>query len=249
MKILLAEDDQAFQRVCKITLERDGHEVDVAGNGEEAVEKWRQGAYDLVLMDLQMPRMGGITAAEAIRREEGSKGGRVPIVGLTAFKDSDTLRRCGHAGMDDVLTKPLRLESLAITLEELRHASGKALGPRQPATDGGAGRVMDIDELIDTMGESDARVLARVFVEQVSRYLESLDRALRANDHGETRRLAHQIKGTASQFTAANLSNSARELEELIVKEDFESSLMQLEAIKEEFHEVSRYLKSKFRPG
>lgn len=248
MKILLAEDDQAIQRVCKVTLERDGHEVDVADDGEEAVEKWRQGAYDLVLMDLQMPRMDGITAAEAIRREENAKGGRVPIVGLTASKDSDTLRQCGHADMDDVLAKPLRLESLAITLEALRQTS-KGAGQEEPAPAVEAGRVMDLDELIDTMGEGDARILAKVFVEQVSRYLESLDRAFRANDHGESRRLAHQIKGTASQFTAANLSSSARELEELIVKGDFESSLMQLEAIKEEFHEVSRYLKSKFRPG
>lgn len=246
MKILLAEDDQAIQRVCKMTLEDGGHKVDVAGDGEEAVEKWRQGEYDLVLMDLQMPRMDGISAAGAIRREESAKGERVPIVGLTAFKDSDTLLQCGKVDMDDVLAKPLRLESLRLTLEELRQASGNAAGPPEPERAcGPQGQVIDLDELIDSMGESDARVLANVFVEQVSRYLESLERAMGEKDHGESRRLAHQIKGTASQFTAAGLSSSARQLEELIIKEDFESSLMQIEAIKKEFRDVSSYLKGK----
>ncbi len=120
-RILLAEDDPVSQRVAVRMLERLGCEVDVAGDGREAVDLFARGDYDLVLLDWQMPAMDGREAAAAIRGGGGrsadlARARRVPIVALTASALQQDREASLRAGMNDYLTKPVSLEALRAML-------------------------------------------------------------------------------------------------------------------------------------
>jgi CheY-like chemotaxis protein len=105
-RILLAEDNLVNQRVAMTMLGKMGHRITLATNGVEALEQWRQGDFDLILMDVQMPEMTGLEAAIQIRREEAI-GAHVPIVAMTASAMSEERDRCLAAGMDDFISKPV----------------------------------------------------------------------------------------------------------------------------------------------
>ncbi len=112
IRVLLAEDNPVNQKLVVRLLEREGHAVVVAPNGLEAVKAWRREEFDLVLMDLQMPEMDGLTATLAIRSEEAAGRRRTPIVALTAHAGNADRDACLGVGMDDFLTKPLEREQL-----------------------------------------------------------------------------------------------------------------------------------------
>lgn len=114
-RILLAEDNSINQRVATLMLRRLGQEVDVVSNGVEAVAAWESGDYGLVLMDMQMPEMDGVTATRLIRARE-HLGPRTPIIALTANVFDEERERCRSAGMDDFIAKPLDPEELRVKL-------------------------------------------------------------------------------------------------------------------------------------
>jgi signal transduction histidine kinase/CheY-like chemotaxis protein len=106
LRILLAEDNLVNQKVAIGMLGKMGHRITLATNGLEALEQWRQGDFDLILMDVQMPEMTGLQATIQIRQEEAS-GAHVPIVAMTASAMSEERDRCLAAGMDDFISKPV----------------------------------------------------------------------------------------------------------------------------------------------
>jgi osomolarity two-component system sensor histidine kinase NIK1 len=115
MKVLLAEDVRANQQIVVRTLEKRGHLVEVASNGVQAVEMASRTAYDVILMDVQMPEMDGFQATTAIRALDPQP--QVPIVALTAHAMVGDRQRCIEAGMDDYLAKPLDLVRLVQVVE------------------------------------------------------------------------------------------------------------------------------------
>jgi PAS domain S-box-containing protein len=120
LKILLVEDNRVNQLLAVRLLEKQGHEVTVAGNGKEALEALEKQPFALVLMDVQMPEMDGLQATAAIRRGESKSGKHIPIIAMTAHAMSGDKEHCFKAGMDDYITKPIRLEQLFEVLE--RHS-------------------------------------------------------------------------------------------------------------------------------
>jgi two-component system sensor histidine kinase/response regulator len=106
LQILLAEDNVVNQRVAITMLTKMGHQVTLATNGLEALERWRQNDFDLILMDVQMPEMTGLEATRQIRSEEVI-GVHIPIVAMTASAMSEERDRCLAAGMDDFISKPV----------------------------------------------------------------------------------------------------------------------------------------------
>jgi PAS domain S-box-containing protein len=131
LRVLLAEDNPINQRLAVSLLERLGHAVSVAGNGREALMLLDAEAFDLVLMDVQMPEMDGLEATRAIRQREQGTGKRQRIVALTAFARKEDEERCLAAGMDTFLSKPIDRDRLKGVIEKLRAqaAEGLALCP------------------------------------------------------------------------------------------------------------------------
>jgi signal transduction histidine kinase/ActR/RegA family two-component response regulator len=117
--ILAAEDNEVNRLVLTTLLRQEGLSVTVVGNGGEALEAWRNGAWDLVLMDIQMPVMDGLTATRHIRREEAASGRlRTPIIAVTANALPEQRAECQQAGMDLVVTKPLEVAALFRAIDE-----------------------------------------------------------------------------------------------------------------------------------
>jgi len=121
LRVLVAEDNAASRRVVLSILERTGARVDLVRNGREAVDAFSRAAYDVVLMDIQMPEMDGFEATRRIRAHERDTGGHVPIVAITAHAMPGDRERCLAAGMDEYVTKPIRLADLDRLLARLGH--------------------------------------------------------------------------------------------------------------------------------
>ena len=115
-RILLVEDNKVNQLVGSKVLENLGYTFTIANNGVEAVDAFQSGTYDAVLMDCQMPEMDGYEATAAIRRIEASEG-HIPIIAMTAAAMEGDRERCMAAGMDDFITKPVRLEAVSTVLK------------------------------------------------------------------------------------------------------------------------------------
>jgi len=119
LRILLAEDNVVNQRLALRVLERRGHRVVVVGNGMEAIAALEHEAFDLVLMDVQMPQMNGFEATVEIRRREREHGSYTPIVAMTAHVMKGDEERCRAAGMDGYVPKPFQTATLFAVIEPL----------------------------------------------------------------------------------------------------------------------------------
>jgi CheY-like chemotaxis protein len=121
LNILLAEDNIINQKVARMTLEKMGHKVDIAENGEVAVEKYLANEYDLILMDIQMPIMNGIDATRQIRKIEEAinKSKGIRIVAMTANVMKQDKEEYLASGMDDFVSKPFKINELANILGKI----------------------------------------------------------------------------------------------------------------------------------
>jgi two-component system, sensor histidine kinase and response regulator len=119
LRVLLAEDNQVNQTVAVRLMEKRGYKVVVVNNGKQAVERWEQEMFDLVLMDVQMPEMNGFEATAAIRARETEQSGHIPIIAMTAHAMKGDQDRCLAAGMDGYTAKPIRVKEFFETIERL----------------------------------------------------------------------------------------------------------------------------------
>ena len=207
LHILLAEDNAVNQRLAASLLERRGHRVTIAPNGREALAAMARQAFDVVLMDVQMPEMGGFEATAAIRKKEESTGAHVPIIAMTAHAMKGDRERCLAGGMDEYLTKPLDSRRLCALVESLVSTSR---APRDDAS-------MMTEQVLARVG-GDHELLAeisRLFVDDAPQHLERIRAALDARDGDSLRRAAHALKGAAANFDADGVVNAARALEEM----------------------------------
>jgi signal transduction histidine kinase/ligand-binding sensor domain-containing protein/CheY-like chemotaxis protein len=119
LKILLAEDNLVNQKLAMRLLEKDGHQVTLAQNGKDALSLLERSAFDLVLMDVQMPEMDGLTAAAVIRKQEQVSRLHIPIIALTAHATKEDYARCLQAGMDGYVAKPVSPANLRQTIRSV----------------------------------------------------------------------------------------------------------------------------------
>ena len=117
VRVLLAEDNPVNQRLAVLLLEKHGHSVAVAANGVEALEAFGRGAFDVILMDVQMPVMDGIECVRAIRERERGTERHIPILAMTAHAMKTDRERCLAAGMDGYVSKPIRVQELMDAIE------------------------------------------------------------------------------------------------------------------------------------
>jgi PAS domain S-box-containing protein len=132
LNVLLADDNELNIMVASIPLNRMGHRVTVAGNGKEVIERLKAEAFDLVLMDLEMPEMNGLEATRRIRKgEAGERSRNIPIIAMTAHALTGYQAQCRDAGMDDYISKPVNFENLSAMLDKIGSDTGFS-----PAEDG-----------------------------------------------------------------------------------------------------------------
>jgi PAS domain S-box-containing protein len=134
-RILIAEDNLVNQRVAIYMLEKQGHQVKGVMNGQEVLEALEKGNFELILMDVQMPKMDGLKATQIIRKKEKETGSHIPIVAMTAHALKGDRERCLQAGMDEYLSKPLNasqlIETINRVMEERESAQGEPLEQQQ----------------------------------------------------------------------------------------------------------------------
>ncbi len=214
--MLVAEDNIVNQQVTRRFLERLGCRVEVADNGLRAVERCARADLDLVLMDMQMPIMDGLTATREIRRAE-ARGVRLPIVALTASAMTDELARCLAAGMDGLLTKPLQPMRLREVLD--RHGLGNARETARDIARTQPVRVLspalDLPKLQQLVGDDPEFMgeLCHTFLTSSSGLMQELRRALAGLDRGTLKALAHKLKGGAGSVCAQRIVDLCQAME------------------------------------
>jgi len=268
IRILLAEDYPTNQEIAKRHLERAGYHVDVAGNGELALEAFKGKHYDLILMDIQMPVLDGYQATKAIREIELELAAienenapqtmhRVPIIAMTAHAMREYKKLCLEAGMDDFLSKPLtRKELLAMTAKWLNVKSKSAT--INPISDTGqdvprkailmTGKPIDLERAINEF-EGDQELLTEViagFTQKVIEQIGTLREALSCGDAETVRREAHAIKGGAASLTAEELSKVAFELENKGKSKDLSGAGDIVDRLEREFAALRSYIQENF---
>ncbi len=218
LKILVAEDNRVNQEVARKILEKRGHAVVIAADGFEAVRAMEEAVevpFDLILMDVQMPRMSGLEAAQAIRQRERGSSRRVPIVALTAHAMQGDKERCLESGMDEYLSKPVHAAQLLETVGRL--AVRKAKSTKRFALRSSRGKSFD-EALLKERVEGDLPLLRRMVRAFRSDYpdtLEHIHGALDARDAEALRNHAHAIKGAAATLAAPAATEAAFRLEKL----------------------------------
>ena len=204
------------QRLAMRLLAKLGHVATLADNGAEAVELIREAKdtpFDLVLMDLQMPKMGGFEATERIRALELERGTRTPIVAMTAHAMQGDRERCLDAGMDDYVAKPIVFTDLARAIEATTRSVGVPI-EAPPATVSEL-EVFDYPAALARMGDDNDlfRELAQLFVDRVDRYTEALRVASEAGNAAGCAQTAHAYRGAVSNFGAPRVVWSLQALE------------------------------------
>jgi two-component system, sensor histidine kinase and response regulator len=217
LNVLLVEDHVINQKLAVTLLERWGHRVTVAGDGQLALDALQKQRFDVVLMDMMMPVMDGLEATRRIRASE--TGQRVPIIAMTANAMESDRDRCLEAGMDDYLSKPIKAQELQAMLQ--RFATLQLQGNAPEAADDalGAGnqplQAFDYAAGLEAMDQEIREIIAQAFIDQWPEDLHKLCTGLQENNVMQVLHAAHSLKGTLSMFGARPASELARQMESL----------------------------------
>jgi CheY-like chemotaxis protein/HPt (histidine-containing phosphotransfer) domain-containing protein len=228
LRVLVAEDNAVNQKLARSILRRAGHIAVVASNGKEAVDAMSREQFDAVLMDVQMPVMGGFEATRLIRDLEARSGRRTPIIAVTARAMKGDREACLEAGMDGFVPKPIQSERLLEALERL--ATGVTLDMVAQTisgsqTDGvaSAGTPPEkrgseaLDELaLLRLVEGDKKLageLAALFLHDIAPRMNEITTAVVERDAVRLRTGAHALRGSAATIMANSVSTAAAALE------------------------------------
>ncbi len=236
LRLLLAEDNLVNQKLAIRLLEKRGHSVMVAGNGNEALAMVAQEPFDAVLMDVQMPEMDGFEATAALRRGEHETGDHLPVIAMTAHAMKGDRQRCLEAGMDDYISKPLQPSELFETVERVAARFPRQQTTATPTEASSLGGTPAADEPLvpstDAMGadattvfnkavalqnvDGDEQLLAVVieaFFEEYPQLLVQIRDGMTRGDMKLLQRAAHTLKSNAGTFGATQVFDLAWRLE------------------------------------
>jgi signal transduction histidine kinase/HPt (histidine-containing phosphotransfer) domain-containing protein len=204
-EVLLVEDNAVNRKLAQVTLEKEGYKVLAVDNGAGGLEALKRGHFDLVLMDVQMPRMDGIETTRAIRETEKLTGGHVPVIALTAHAMPADRERCLQAGMDGYLVKPILPANLLEAIEKLHIAVS-----RQPLLLPEPRDALDRSALLNRV-DGDAQLLGEItelFMGESGKLMSGIRDAIRAGDIEGFGRCVHTLRGMLRSLSG----NAAEEL-------------------------------------
>jgi len=218
LRILLAEDNAVNQKLAVRLLEKMGHRVSLTANGSEALQRLSEADFDLILMDIQMPEMGGMEATEVIRRREQGTGRRIPIVAMTAHAMKGDREKCLAGGMDGYVSKPIRPVLLKEEIARVCSSHRPALAESEASvTEISTKHSIDRSELFARVENDEelAHEVLAIFHDEVVRYRQQLQGAVEKKSSSETQKAAHAFKGMLANLAATRASSLAADLEQL----------------------------------
>jgi PAS domain S-box-containing protein len=217
LRILVAEDNEFNAQLLEQLLTRRGHRVRLASNGREALALAKEGAFDLLFLDVHMPELDGFQVVEAVREHERAAGGHLPVIALTARVRKEDRERCLAAGMDDFLAKPIQAVSLWAAIDRVVHALPQVERP--------GAELLDPDVLLAACG-GDAAILEKIchaFQTRLPHQLKAVQEALQDRDALLLREAAHKLCGMVAAFSTV-AGEVASELEDYAAQDQLEEA-------------------------
>jgi len=238
LSILVVDDDELNQRMMRLLLKRDGHSVDCASNGLEAVNAVKSQSYDMVLMDLQMPVMDGVEASRRIREWE-SDGAHIFIVALTASYLPERGQELYEAGIDNYMPKPFEVSHLRNILQYgIENSKLRNTTEIDQPTNSGSSENLKIDFQTGVQrvgGDIETyKELLLDFINELPEKLENMRSCYKNTDKDGLYRAAHNLKGVSANLGALQLSEHARRLEKQVGEGYTESIVGMINDISEE---------------
>lgn len=223
MKILLVDDSADMRKLVELFLKMLKHEVDVASNGQIAVDKVQSQTYDAILMDMRMPLMDGYEATETIRKYEELQGlKRTPIVALTSFSMKEEIDKSMKAGCDCHLIKPVNRESLEKALQDCTSQNNSS--PKE--------EVQGFDEsLYKVVIDEEIKDLVPAYIDKRHVDLEKMKACIEQGDFEEIRNIGHKIKGSGGGYGFQGLTLIGAKIETAAKVENKDEILAGLEQL------------------
>ncbi len=239
-QILVAEDNAVNQRVIVGILERAGHRVRVVGDGEQALDALENERFDVIIMDLNMPELGGLDAARAYRFMD-PEATQVPIIMLSADVTPEAIKECEDAGIDAFLPKPVEARRLLDTIASLIAKRATAPTPGKDDVDGtpvviNPAALAEL-ELIST-GSTFMPELINGFIQDTEALLRQMEAAVAAAKFETLKDLVHAMKGSAVTLGAEQLCRTCIGLNDQTLSELEASGSRVLKVVREQFHQV-----------
>ena len=252
-KVLVVDDNEVNQFVAQRMLEQLGFLVDLAANGEQAIDASQRENYAAILIDSQMPGMSGNEATRIIRQQEADDR-HTPIIALTAKVLEHDRKRAFEAGVDDFLSKPVFIEDIVASLQRVKHKSrpGLAVGAVDTSPSGNyrrpSNQVLDmgiIDELRKIQGKGDGDLfseLADQFLNRMPGWIRQLEAAAKEHDSERVRRQAHRLLGLCRQIGAERMAALCSRLEKIDDQVQEEEIVAEVAMLQTEFEAAYREL-------
>jgi CheY-like chemotaxis protein len=204
-------------------LKRDGHHVTLASDGQQVLAALQNGAFDVILMDAQMPRLDGLETTAVIRQREANTNDHIPIIAITAHALQGDREKCLAAGMDEYLAKPVKSGKLLQVVRSLtsHHPDEEPDDSRQVPVPQAC--FFNREELLDHVGH-DLAILQRmvsVFAETTPRRLDAISRAISMNDGVTLQHLVHKLRGAVTTFYSEAAVQATLDLEVAARQSDF----------------------------
>ncbi|MEQ8222948.1 MAG: response regulator, partial [Candidatus Eremiobacterota bacterium] len=214
-RILLAEDNITNQKVALKMLEKIGYRANVVATGKEVLEAIEHIPYDLILMDVQMPDMDGLTATSTIRDKEKGMNKHIPIIAMTAYAMKGDRERCIEAGMDDYIKKPVQPKELLRIIEHFLYKEEKTSDYISDCGEEKGNEIYDREAFMkriegDTSFEKE---IIRMVLKDIPDNIEELGKSIDKGDISQMAHLAHTIKGLAANIHANLLKEATYNLE------------------------------------
>lgn len=247
LHILLVEDNGINQLVLKDRLEKWKHTVCIANDGAEAIEKLDQEHFDLVLMDLHMPKVNGIESTKTIREKERGTNNHIPIIAMTAAAMKEDREKCLDAGMDAYISKPVKAHELSRSINTIFNTHIlpflSALDGEKTATNDES---LDKERFLWEVGNDLglAKKMVDLFLQTGAEQMELVQAAVANQDSEELFQTAHKLKGMFGEFHANKAFSAVQELERLGKNKSFVGVEDILEQVELEFRKLMKALES-----
>jgi len=241
-KILLAEDHLMSRDVCLSTLKQNGYDVTVVFDGASAVEAFKRESFDLILMDIKMPDIDGLTATRIIRkREADANSSRIPIIALTAMASEDDRNACLKAGMNDHIAKPIDIDEM---LQKIERFFQQPQGSNLPKENLSSAISFDLNMLKKKFNNDMTVIIEKLnyFIQHGSDALNKIGQNLNEENERSTGKYLQQLINISDEVEARKISDNLFRLKLAMRKNDRDKSTQLIADIRKEFDHFTKQI-------